>query len=206
MDIEEALSPQEAARLVVAQRAGADTSHLADTAPAASDEAPEPPTYTGKEGVERSQGFERMRVARPIPKESDEPIQSSDLSRQQAEPDPFPPAIQYLEQGGAHAGRPMADHLTVSADQASSDLQHYREQRALLETGADVLAIQQAVDELRKPDAPELHPNDVGATSEQAPAGDDEVVKLLESNPKLLAAINEQLGQHSAQASQVAQQ
>jgi hypothetical protein len=188
----EPLSPVEAAKLVVAQRAGSDLSHLAEPAPAASDEAPESPTYTGKEGVERSQGFEPMRMARPIDKD---PAPVEQRSAPPPEQSPWPQEINYLQQAGPKAGQKMDDHLTVSAEQAAADLQNFRDQKALFETGADVLAIQQAVDELRKPDAPVQQPEVSQTTPE------DSVAKAL-SDPAVLNAVQTEVQKHYAAAEQ----
>jgi hypothetical protein len=207
-DAYEPISPSEAGRILAQSRLDRDAAHERRQIPPEATGGED--FLTGKQSIEASQGWSEMPLANDIRKQADEPIDGAEVSEalrstqaQVAEPIP----VQYLEQRGERTGQPMDERLSVSPEQAAHDLNHFRDQTALMETGREVLEIQKAVDELRQSDAPEL-PNDVAATPEaqpQAPAGDDEVVKLLQSSPKLLDLINKELGQHSAQADQIAQ-
>jgi hypothetical protein len=172
---------------------------------------------TGKRATELGQGWSELPVANPIPKESGEAIDGSELSEalrstqaQVAEPIP----VQYIQQKGENAGQPMDERLSVSPQQAAHDLSQFRNAISESQEAQLNAELAKAIDELRAGDAQqqaqpvELQPQPPQPEAQvqpQAPAADDEVVKLLQSNPKLLDAINKELGQYSAQADQVAQ-
>jgi hypothetical protein len=203
-NLEPGLSPREAAAVVYNRRTGNDAPEHVDTAqPKQNDEES---TYYGKEGVERSQGYEPMEVARPYKEVDAEPIDSTSVTNalhaQEAQTaSPFP--IQYYEQGGKHAGRQMDRRLTVSAEQAAHDLGSYRQASAESEQAELDRVIAEAIDELRADAQPQQVPPDVQQQQtpqpeaqaqpqqEAVPGVDPEIQRLLEQNPKLLSAVVE---------------
>jgi hypothetical protein len=195
----------------------------------------------GIEETERSQGWERMPLANPIPKETFDdtsapaPDQYTPLSPKEAAealadernrpvmpdeaPVPEEPAIvrEYTHQRGEHSGEPMDLRQTVSAEQAAHDLFLAREQDALATKTAADAELQQVVDQLRgdqqqQPVAPEHQSKatvDAAAQAElaaveQAASGDDEVARALQ-NPRVLAAVEQQVSQYQQQAEQARQ-
>jgi hypothetical protein len=217
----DAITPEEAGRILSNQRWGnRDEAHDRGNA------EPAPTTdgqYYGKEAVERGQGYEPMHPA----KQTDEVESSvvSEILRQDRAPQEIaaPGVIDYRENGDG--SKPLPANQTVDAKQAASDLSRWRENIGEQIEALEAQQIADAIDHLRAGDQqtqqvpegpialdrqvqPELRLNDVAAEQQQAtqpeinqaPSADDEVVKLLQSNPKLLEAINKEVGQHAAQA------
>jgi hypothetical protein len=210
-DLEQPLSPSDAARILAGQRWDRDQAHERGQ--------PEQPAevLTGKRATELGQGWSELPVANPIPKESGEAIDGSELSEalrstqaQVAEPIP----VQYIQQKGENAGQAMDEHLSVSPEQAAHDLSQFRNAISESQEAQLNAELAKAIDELRgagdqqQAQPVELQPQPPQPEAQvqpQAPAADDEMVRLLQNNPKLLDAINKELGQHSAQADQIAQ-
>jgi hypothetical protein len=145
-----------------------------------------------------------MRVAHPHKEADAEPIDSTNVANalhaeeaQVAEPIP----VQYMEMGGEHAGRPMADNLTISAEQGAHDVSRFRETLAESEQARLDAEIARTIDELRAGDAqprqPPVQPTEAQTPQpepqqQQRPASEDiEIQKLLEANPRLLSAVVE---------------
>src|SRR6516164_10009372 len=128
---------------------------------------------TGKRGVEASQGFSEMPLANPITKEADEPIDSADLRplREEAQEIPAPTPINYHQQGGEHAGQPMDDRLTVSAEQAAADIARYREGVGEQIEALEAQQIRETIDALRAGDQQQPQaPAEPVALDKQIPA------------------------------------
>jgi hypothetical protein len=186
----EPLSPREAAELVTGQRLNRDEAHER--------EQPSDDLLAGRRGVEASQGWSEMRMADPVSKETDEPIDSSQLLRRDEEAQPLP--IQYLHQGGSKAGQPMPDNQTVSAEQASHDLTNYWQAVAESQEAELNAEIARAMKEVlgEQQQVTEAPPE---AAQPEVNQGDDEVAKALQ-NPKILAAVEQYVQQHAAGAEQ----
>jgi hypothetical protein len=211
-DAYEPLSPSEAAKILSNSRWERDAAQRRQVP---EDTSGEEPTLYGKQSVEASQNWSEMPLANPISKESGEAIDGSELSEslrtnqaQVAEPIP----VQYLEQRGERAGQPMAENLSISAEQGASDLNRFRETIGEQIEAFETKQIADAIDQLRAGDQQQQAqpveqqpqtPQPEAQVQPQAPA-DDEVAKALQ-NPRILAAVQEHAQQYAAQADQIAQ-
>ena len=185
----EPLRVRDAAELVTGQR-WKDNETGKDT--------PSEDFLTGRAATEASQGFKPMWMADPVNKEADEPIQA--LRRDEvAEPIP----VQYMEMGGPKAGQKMPDDQTVSAEQAAHDVSRFRdsvtetEQAQLNAESARAMNEVLGEQQQQVPEAPEVPQPEVNQTG-----GDDEVAKMLQ-NPKLLAAVQQEVGRYQQHYQQV---
>jgi len=185
----------------------------------------------GIEETERSQGYTPMTVVNPLPRESfDEagpapdpytPLSPAEAAQELNEkrsqpqeqaaelPVPDEPAVvrSYSQQFGEHAGEPMPETQTVSAEQAAHDLFLARQADELATKTAADAELQQVVDQLRgdkqqpepqaqTPEAP------VQPQPEQTP--ETRVAEALK-DPAVLAAMNEHITQHQQQATKAQQ-
>jgi|SRR6516225_2653636 len=110
-------------------------------------------------------GYSPMVPAIPVDKDDSAPLKGTqeDLKvaasqiaeRRQQEMNPLEIERKYLQQEGANAGRPMDERLTVSAQQAASDLGLARRQEAA--------AAEAEVDKLLADAINQLHSSQVGA-------------------------------------------
>ena len=165
-----------------------------------------------------------MRSANPVKQAAAEALDSSEVRQQLQEAQEIAPPVEinYLE--GGNPEKPIASNQTVSPKQAASDLSRFRENIGEQLETLEAQQIRDAIDQLRAGDAQEAPadpvaldlkvPQENAAPAQQqatqpgvnqAPTADDEVVKLLQSNPKLLETINREVGQHAAQAEQARQ-
>ena len=122
----------------------------------------------------------------------------------------------YTRQGGHHSGEPMPSNEVVSPEQAAFDLATVREQDALAAKVADETELQKVIDQLRagdqQPQQPVAEPQQQQQAAQQAEIPpnassppDDEVAQALR-NPKVLAALEQQVSQYQQQAEQARQQ
>jgi hypothetical protein len=202
---EEGITPSEAARILAGRRWKEDEQpRWHHDQPA----EPEGPEYYGKEATERGQGFSEMPLANPISKESDAPIDSSQLLRPDQEaPAAEPVPIQYMQQGGEKAGQPMDPRLTVSPEQAASDLSRWRENIGEQIEALEAKQLADAIDQLRAGEQPqlpqpELHPNDVTAAAAEAQTSPVDPVARALQDPAVLSAVQAEVQRHSAAAEQ----
>jgi len=205
MSDQSALSVEEAARVLSSQRWQKDEETQAPVAPERGEDY-------GVRGVERGLGYEPMRPHNPVKEAEADTLENAqeaaDLINQRrgSAERPVDP-VQYLHQGGEDSGKPMPANETVSAEQAAFDLSNYRrgigDQLEQLES----LQVQQAIDQLRNPQPVEQQQQITqpeGQPEQQQQAGDDEVARALQ-NPKVLAAVQDYVGQANAQANAAAQ-
>ena len=189
----------------------------------------------GQEEREQSAGYAPMPLANPIPKEEFDDTSSSALddkysgltpeeaaalrNEQRMRPEesgepvvteqpPIP--VKYTQQVGENTGQPMPENQTVSPEQAAHDLASWRETVGQTLQDAQDAELQKVIDQLRAGDQqqpvaeqqPQAQPE---VPQPQAASGDDEVQRAL-SSPKVLAAIEAQVGQYQQAAQQAQQQ
>jgi hypothetical protein len=205
-----AITPSEAARIL-------SQSRWDDTADAREQAPPEQPQseggeYYGKEATERRLGYEPMRVADPVNREPDAPIERSELRPDQEAPVSEPTPVQYQEMGGERQGQPKPANETVSAEQAAHDLSRWRESLGENIEALEAQQIRDAIDQLRAGDAEQQQPEPIALDqrvqpqpeAQTPPVAEDPVAKAL-SDPAVLNAVQQEVGRYAAQADQVAQ-
>jgi hypothetical protein len=179
---------------------------------------------TGQRGVEESLGYSPMPMAQPIDKQDDDALDgrqaaeeilnrraSGQAERDQQELEREARPVDIVRQYNDNATRERRPaNETVSAEQAAFDLAQSRRSEAETVKAFEDAAVADAIDQLRaqpveaQPQQQEVPQQEVPQQEVPQPevnqAGDDEVVRLLQSNPRLLNAINQEVGQHAAQA------
>jgi hypothetical protein len=186
---------------------------------------------TGLDSVEQAQGYTKMPLANPIPRESfhDEPAVAPDpytpLSPREAAEllkDPAnrpihheepateqPGIIEYLEQRGERAGQPMPDNQVVSPEQAAHDLAAHRQGKDQVAADAEAQSIRDAIDQLRAGDQqpaaaePQQVKPETPVQPEAQPVEDrNQKVQRMLQDPDFLAAAQETIATQTTQAAQ----
>ena len=211
-DLEQPLSPSEAARVLSNSRWNRDEAHEARQVPPEADDGPE---YFGKEGVERAAGFEPMRPMYDVKQAAEEALDSADIKQQLEEPKETPPPLEinYLE--GGDPEKPLPLNQTVDPSQASSDLARWRENIGQQIEAAEDQEVRRIVDELRAadaqgqqaqsdPNAPSAQPVTAAPEAQPPPVAEDPVTKALK-DPAVLNAVQTEVQKHYAVAEQARQ-
>jgi hypothetical protein len=168
----------------------------------------------GKEGIERDSGY--APIPEPAPAKPDEPPLEESINNWAADREQevaAKPVIDrsYVRTDGEKVGEHYPDHGTVSADRAARDLAENREAEAALAEFERTQQLAAEIDAARGLPQPEAQPAEgwqpeVPQQTEQpqnAPTDggpDDDVVRVLQQNPRVLAAIQ---AQRSADVAQV---
>jgi hypothetical protein len=126
-----------------------------------------------------------------------------------------PTPVEYRQQLGENAGQRMPEHQTVSPEQAAHDLSSWRETVGQSLQDAQDAELQSVIDQLRagdqQPQQPVAEPQQQQAAQQaEIPPNassppDDEVAQALR-NPKVLAALEQQVSQYQTAAETARQQ